>query len=81
MNGTRNLRRLIGESKAWYKRHYGRLNWQWYDEGLPYTILDYHSSLGSILDFTKYDIAACAENGWNWGELLELCGDEERSNV
>ena len=31
------LRQKIEESKAWYIEHFGELNWQWVDEGLPNT--------------------------------------------
>ena len=43
------LRKKIEESKAWYLQRYGVLDWQWEDEGLPYAIMDYHSSVGSTL--------------------------------
>ena len=49
------LRKKIEESKAWYLQRYGVLDWQWEDEGLPYAIMDYHSSVGSTMDFSEDD--------------------------
>lgn len=49
------LRNKIEESKAMYLERCGKLDWQWTDEGLPYAIMDYHSCVGSILDFTDDD--------------------------
>lgn len=62
------LRKKIEESKAWYLQRYGVLDWQWEDEGLPYAIMDYHSSVGSTLDFSEDDWKACEENGWSKAE-------------
>lgn len=71
------LRQKIEESKAWYIEHFGELNWQWVDEGLPNTIMDYHGSVGSVLDFTEDDWLACKENDWALDEVLELCDEKE----
>ena len=69
------LRQKIEESKAWYIEHFGELNWQWVDEGLPNTIMDYHGSVGSVLDFTEDDWLACKENGWTLDEVCKLCNE------
>ena len=73
------LREKIEENKAWYMEHYGELNWQWVDEGLPNAIMDYHSSVGSVLDFTEDDWRVCKENSWTLAEVLELCDEKEFS--
>lgn len=74
------LRQKIEESKAWYIEHFGELNWQWVDEGLPNTIMDYHGSVGSVLDFTEDDWLACKENDWALDEVLELCDEKKFSS-
>lgn len=71
------LRKQIEENKAWHMEHFGCLNWQWTDEGLPHTIQDYHSSKGSTLDFTDDDWAVAAEHGWTREEVEELCCHDE----
>lgn len=63
--------------KAEYQENYGDLDWRWTDEGLPYTIQDYHGSKGSVMDFTEDDWRVCKENGWTLDEVCHLC-DEER---
>lgn len=73
------LRNIINQNRQWYSQHYNGLNWQWYDEGIPYAILDYYGSVGSLLDFTEDDWAACRENGWSFGEIAELCEDDWES--
>jgi hypothetical protein len=73
------LRAKVEENKAQYLERYGELNWQWVDEGLPNTIMDYHGSIGSVLDFTEDDWRACKENGWTLDEVLTLCDEEEFS--
>lgn len=70
------LRKKIEESKAWYLQRYGVLDWQWEDEGLPYSITDYHSSIGSTLDFSDDDWKVCEENGWSRDEILILCDEK-----
>ena len=69
------LRNKIEESKAYYLEHYGTLNWQWYDEGLPYAIMDYESSVG-LEDFTDDDWAAAEENGWDRAHVEFLCAND-----
>lgn len=71
------LRNKIEESRRWYMEKYKRLGWQWTDEGLPYAIMDYHSCVGSILDFTDDDWQAAEENGFSREEVITLCEDRE----
>lgn len=48
------LRNYVECAKQWYLDKYGTLDWQWYDEGLIYSICDYASSV-SISDWTEDD--------------------------
>jgi len=69
------LRNKIKESKAWYMKKYGTLYWRWYDEGLPWAIQDYESSVG-LEDFTDDDWAAAEENGLNRAQVEYLCSND-----
>ncbi len=71
------LRKKIEDAKAEHLRHYGVLDWQWFDEVLIWTIQDYHSSKGSVLDFTEDDKAALEENGWSLEEVRKLCEEDD----
>lgn len=66
------LRGKITEAKAEYLKEYGCLDWHWYDEGLVWTIQDYHSSVGSILDFTVDDLRVCSANGFSAAEVIDI---------
>ena len=70
------LRNQIDKSKALYLQKYGKLDWQWYDEGLIYSIMDYHSCKGSTLDFTEDDWLAAEENGLTKEEVEYYCEEE-----
>lgn len=69
------LRNQIEESKATYTEEHGKLDWQWYDEELPWTIQDYESSVG-LEDFTDDDWAAAEENGLNRAQVEYLCSND-----
>ena len=71
------LRNKIEDSRRWYMEKYKRLGWQWKDEGLPYAIMDYHSCVGSVLDFTDDDWQVAEENGFSRDEVITLCEDRE----
>lgn len=71
------LRERIEKNKAWHIKHYGGLNWNWEDEGLPNAISDYHSGVGSVLNFTEDDWRACMENGYSLDEVCDLCDERE----
>lgn len=71
------LRNKIEESRRWYMEKSKRLGWQWTDEGLPYAIMDYHSCVGSVLDFTDDDWQVAEENGFSRDEVITLCEDRE----
>ena len=66
------LRKKIEDTKAEYTKRYGRLDWRYTDEGLPWAIQDYHGSVGSVMDFTENDWLACKENGWTLDEVCKL---------
>lgn len=71
------LRNKIEDTKTEYQRRYGKLDWKFTDEGLLWAIQDYHSSKGSVLDFTEDDWMVCKENGWTLDEVLKLCDETE----
>lgn len=48
------LRNYVEDAKQWHINKYDELNWQWYDEGLIYSICDYESSV-PIEDWTNDD--------------------------
>lgn len=70
-----NLRDKIAETKAEYQRRYGKLDWKFTDEGLPWAIQDYHGSVGSVMGFTENDWLACKENGWTLEAICQLCDE------
>lgn len=74
---TFTLRNKIEDTKTEYLRRYGKLDWKFTDEGLPWAIQDYQGSKGSVMDFTEDDWLVCKENGWTLDEVCKLC-DEER---
>lgn len=69
------LRKKIEDTKAEYMERYGKLDWHYADEGLPWAIQDYHGSKGSVMDFTEDDWLACKENGWMLNEVCCLCDE------
>jgi len=69
------LRNKIERAKAEYQEHYGELDWHWKDEGLLYAIQDYHSSKGSVMDFTEDDWQVCKEYGFTLDEVCVLCNE------
>jgi hypothetical protein len=44
------LEDYVNEKKQWYLNQYGKLDWQWYDEGLVWAIQDYVSMNGEFSD-------------------------------
>ena len=44
------LEAYVQEKKQWYLDEYGKLDWQWYDEGLIWAIQDYVSMRGEFSD-------------------------------
>ena len=47
------LESYVQEKKQWYLDKYGKLGWEWYDEGLVWAIQDYVSMTG---EFTESDV-------------------------
>lgn len=43
--GYSSLRNYVEDAKQWYLDKYGTVDWQWYDEGLIWSIMDYASSV------------------------------------
>mgnify|MGYP000801998920 FL=1 len=39
--------------------------------------MDYHSCIGSVLDFTDDDWQAAEENGFSRSDVIALCEDSE----
>lgn len=70
------LRNQITNAKNDFLRRYGVLDWRWEDEGIVWTIQDYHSCMGSTLDFTDDDWAVCLENGITVDEVKAFCEDD-----
>lgn len=69
------LRNKIADAKEEYAKHGKSDGWHWKDEGLPYAIMDYESSVG-LADFTEDDWKVCEENGWTRAEVEELCKED-----
>lgn len=69
------LREKIEESKVWHLQKYGVLDWHWTDEGLPYSIMDYHGSVGSIIDFSVDDWKVCKESGFSQEDICRICDE------
>ena len=42
------LEAYVQQKKQWYLDKYGKLDWQWYDEGLIWAIQDYVSMRGEF---------------------------------
>lgn len=72
----RSLRELLAKEKQQYLDKYGKIDWQWTDEGSAWVIQDYYGSKGSLLDFTKDDFVAAAEEGWSRELVAWLCKEE-----
>lgn len=75
MSNTFNLRDRIEEQKKFYIDENGNLTKYWIDEGVPWAIQDYHSSRGSVMDFTENDWRACKDYGWSIHNVCDLCGE------
>lgn len=79
MSEKLSLRKKIEDEKVDYLSRYGELNWKFTDEGLPWAIQDYHSCIGSVMDFTEDDWQVCKEYGFTLDEVCALCDDERFS--
>lgn len=69
------LRNKVAEAKAEYEKEHGMPNYLWDSEGVVWALLDYHSSKGSVLDFTEDDWQCCKENDFTLYEVLEFCDE------
>lgn len=70
------LRNVIEERKSWYLQKWGKLDWQWYDEGLIWAVQDYHSCTGNVSEFTEDDWLAAEENGLTREEVKVICEED-----
>ena len=71
------LRNKIAEAKAEFHEK-GERDEYW-SETLAWEVQDYHSSMGSVLDFTEDDWRTCKVNNLTLSEVLALCDEEEFS--
>lgn len=71
------LRSTIERNKKFYLDRYGKLDWQWTDEGLIWAIQDYHSYKGSVEDFTDDDWKAAEDNGLTKEQVIKFCESED----
>lgn len=72
----KSLRGLLAKEKQQYLDEYGKIDWQWTDEGSAWVIQDYYGCKGSLLDFTEDDFTAAAEEGWSHDEVRKLCEED-----
>ena len=75
MNIYNSVKDYVEHNKKYYIEKYKTLNWQWYDEGLIYSIIDYASSV-PIEDWTEADFDYL-KTEWNFSKneiykLLEV---------
>lgn len=71
------LRSTIERNRQFYFERYGKLDWQWTDEGLIWAIQDYHSCKGSVEAFTDDDWSVVKENGLTKETVIEFCESED----
>ncbi len=69
--GLTNLKNYVEKQKQWYLEKYGKLDWQWHDEGIVWAIEDYLSMKGG---FTKDDIEFLKENDFVPEDFIEEVG-------
>jgi len=74
------LRNKVFEAQTEYEKKYGVLDYHWSVEGAVWTLQDYHSSKGSVLDFTEDDWRCCKENDFTLYEVLEFCNESYLEN-
>jgi len=74
------LRNKMATAKAEYEKEQGALGYNWDVEGVVWTLQDYHSSKGSVLDFTEDDWKCCKENDFSLYEVLEFCDEAYLEN-
>lgn len=75
----RSLRELFAEEKQQHLDKYGKIDWQWTDEGSAWVIQDYYGGKGSLLNFTEDDFTAAADEGWSRELVAQLCKEEGES--
>ena len=63
-----NLQDYVEKQKQWYLDKYGKLDWQWYDEGLVWAIEDFLSMRG---EFTEEDVVYLKELGFGPEDFIK----------
>lgn len=63
-----NLKNYVEQKKQWYLDKYGKLDWQWYDEGLVWAIEDY---LSMKVEFTGEDVTYLKTLGFVPEDFIE----------
>lgn len=63
-----NLKNYVEQKKQWYLDKYGKLDWQWYDEGLVWAIEDY---LSMKVEFTEEDVTYLKTLGFVPEDFIE----------
>lgn len=66
------LRDVLARNKREYVDQYGSLEPFWMEEGCVWIIQDYHSMVGSLLNFTRDDFDVAAQEGWKLSDLGDL---------
>lgn len=70
----KSLESYVNEKKQWYLDKYGKLDWQWYDEGLIWAIQDYVSMTG---EFTDKDVEFLHRTEFEPEDFLRDIEEEE----
>lgn len=70
----KSLESYVNEKKQWYLDKYGKLDWQWYDEGLIWVIQDYVSMTG---EFTDKDVEFLHRTEFEPEDFLRDIEEEE----
>ena len=70
----KSLESYVNKKKQWYLDKYGKLDWQWYDEGIVWAIQDYVSMTG---EFTEEDVEFLHRTEFEPEDFLEEEEDED----
>lgn len=73
MSNNFTLRDKIAEQREDYERRNTMKYWE--DEGIPFAIMDYSSSKGSVMEFSEDDWRVCKDCGFSIHDVCDLCGE------
>lgn len=73
MSNNFTLRNKIAEQRDDYERRNTMKYWE--DEGIPFAIIDYSSSKGSVMEFSEDDWRVCKDCGLSIHDVCDLCGE------